>query len=134
MQGTHSIRWNVRRTPQGWEGEATIALRPGAAAPPAAVSARAQGRTRAAAVTRTLTALDAVTRSPLVSSMLPPGASQALSAARGIARAVARWTRGRRRAAVSGHGAPLSRREVERALRARGVPRALIRIGASCAG
>lgn len=132
MQGTHNIRWVVRRTPQGWEGEATLALRPGPAAAPAAVTARAQGRTRADAAARTLSAVDAITKSPLVSAMLPPGAAPALQAARAVARQVGRWLGRRRRARVSGAARRLTRAEVMQAYRARGAPEPLVRLAGAC--
>lgn len=127
-----NIRWVIRRTANGWEGEATIQLAPRAAA---AVTARARAGTRADAASRTLAALDAVTRSPLVASLLPPGAAPALRAARAVASSVARLFRARRRARVSGAPMrPISRSDVARALERRGLPRSLVRLGASCAG
>lgn len=128
----HRLRWRIRRTADGWEGEATLALAAGAGAAPASVTARARGRTRGDAASRTLAALDAASRSPLLRSLLPPGAAPAIAAARKVASMVSRWVRGRRRAAVSGYARPLCRREVERALAARGAPRALVRLAGAC--
>lgn len=127
-----TIKWNIRKTPSGWEGTATMELAPGAGMP-ASVTARARGASRGDAATRTLRALDAATRSPLIQAMLPPGAAPALAAARKVASLVSRWARGRRRASVSGVARPLTRAEVERALRSRGVPRSLVRLGGACA-
>jgi hypothetical protein len=128
----HRLKWRIRRAADGWEGEATLALRPGAAA---AVTARARAGTRADAAARTLAALDAVTRSPLVASMLPPGSAQALRAARAVASSVARLFRRRRRARVSGGAVrTITRADVARALARRGLPRPLVRLGAACAG
>jgi hypothetical protein len=128
----HKIRWSIRRTADGWEGEATLALSAGAGA---AVTARARAGTRADAAARTLAALDAVTRSPLVAAMLPPGAAPALRAARAVASSVARLFRRRRGARVSGGAVrTITRAEVARALARRGLPRPLVRLGAACAG
>jgi hypothetical protein len=127
-----NIRWRIRRTADGWEGEATLELAPGAAALPAAVTARARGRTRADAASRTLAALDAAARSPLLRAMLPPGAAPAIDAARKVASQVARWFSRRRRASVSGHARPLTRSEVMRAYASRGAPRSLVRLAGAC--
>jgi hypothetical protein len=128
----HRLRWRIRRTADGWEGEATLALAPGAGAAPAAVTARARGATRATAASRTLAALDAAARSPLLRAMLPPGAAPAIDAARKVASQVARWFRARRRASVSGYARPLTRREVMRAYARRGAPRSLVRLAGAC--
>jgi hypothetical protein len=126
------LQWRIRRTADGWEGEATLALSPRAAA---ALTARARAGTRADAAARTLRALDMVARSPLVASMLPPGAAASLRAARAVASSVARLFRRRRRARVSGGAVrTITRADVARALARRGLPRPLVRLGAACAG
>jgi len=119
----HHVKWTVRKTADGWTGEATIAIAPGAS-----VTARARGTSRGDAAARTFAALDAVTRSPLVASLLPPGAGAALQAARKVASFVSRLTRRRRRA-----GQQVSGAAVARALRARGLPDAMVRVGYACA-
>jgi hypothetical protein len=128
----HRLKWRIRRTADGWQGEATLALAPGSAALPASMTARAQGRTRADAAARTFAALDAVTKSPLVQSLLPPGAGAAIQAAKTVASTVARLFRRRRRASVSGYARPLTRHEVMRAYASRGAPRSLVRLAGAC--
>ena len=119
----HHVKWTIKRTSDGWTGEATIAIAPGAS-----VTARARGPSRGDAAARTFAALDAVTRSPLVASLLPPGAAPAVRAARSVAMAVARFVRRRSRA-----GARVSGAAVARALRRRGMPDAIVRVGYACA-
>lgn len=125
-----NLRWKIRRTSDGWEGEAEVPLPAGAAA----VSARARGRTRGDAAARTLRALEDVTRSPLVSSLLPPGAGPALKAALGVARSVARLFKRKKKAKVSGQPITITRRHVEASLRRRGAPAELVRLGGACWG
>lgn len=129
-----NLRWNIKRTPEGWAGEATIPLPAGSAA----ITARAAGRTRGDAAARTLRAIEDVSKSPLIASILPPGAGAAIKAALGVARSVARLFKRKKRAAraagttVSGLG--MGSRDVARSLRQRGAPPELVRLGAACWG
>lgn len=134
MTNEPNLRWNIKRTSDGWEGTATIPLPAGAAA----VTARAAGRTRGDAAARTLRAIEDVTKSPLIASILPPGAAPAIKAALGVARSVARLFKRKKKAArsrgttVSGMG--YNARDVAETLRRRGAPPALVRLGAACWG
>lgn len=134
MANEPNLRWNIRRTADGWEGVATIPMPAGAAS----VTARAAGKTRGDAASRTLRAIEDVTRSPLIASLLPPGAGPAIKAALGVARSVARLFKRKKRAArargttVSGMG--FGSRDVAHALRRRGAPAQLVRLGAACWG
>lgn len=130
QMATRTLKWKIRKTADGWEGEAEVPLPAGAAA----VSARARGRTRGDAAARTLRALEDVTKSPLVSSLLPPGAGPALKAALGVARSVARLFKRKRKAKVSGQPITITRRHVEASLRRRGAPAELVRLGGACWG
>ena len=129
-----NLRWNIKRTADGWEGTATIPLPAGGAA----VTARARGRTRGDAASRTLRAIEDVTRSPLISSILPPGAAPAIKAALGVARSVARlFKRKKKKAQAQGttvSGLGIGSRDIARALRNRGAPPELVRLGAACWG
>lgn len=125
---TPNVRWKIVRTSDGWEGQAEIPL-PGARA---TVATRARGRTRGDAAARTLKALEDVSRSPLVSALLPPGAQPAIRAAMQVARSVSRLFKRKRKASVS--GAPVTRRHIESALRRRGAPAELVRLGGACWG
>lgn len=135
---TGKITWKMRRTADGeWQGEATVPL-PSAGA---SVSATARGRTRGDAASRTLKALQDVTRSPLVSSLLPPGAGAALNAALSVSRSVARLFKKKKRrtaaspsTAVSGYQDIAGRAAVERAMRRRGAPPELCRLAGACWG
>jgi len=129
---TGKLTWKMRKVADGWEGEATVPLPSGAAA----VSARARGRTRGDAASRTLRAIEDVTRSPLVASLLPPGAAPAIKAALGVARSVARLFKRKRKAKVSGFStSPMpTRQQIEAALRQRGAPAELVRLGGACWG
>jgi len=131
MSGTGLITWKIRKTAQGWEGEATVPLPSGGAA----VSARARGSTRGDAASRTLRAIEDVTRSPLVSALLPPGAAPAIKAALGVARSVARLFKKKRKQRVSGSAEPMpTRQQIEATLRRRGAPAELVRLGGACWG
>jgi len=124
-----NIKWSARRMPDGsWAGEATVRIDPGAGAP-AAITASARGSSRADAAARTFRALDAVTRSPLVRSLLPPGAGAAIDAARTVASTVARLFRRRRRTAPA--SAAMSGRDVARVLARRGADRRIVRLAGS---
>lgn len=128
-----NLTWKIRKTTDGWEGEATVPLPAGGAA----VSARARGKTRGDAAARTLRAIEDVSRSPLVSSLLPPGAGPAIKAALGVARSVARLFKRKKRARAAAptvSGRPITRRDVERSLRGRGMPAHLVRLGGACWG
>ncbi len=128
---TGLITWKIRKTAQGWEGEATVPLPAGGAA----VSARARGTTRGDAASRTLRAIEDVTRSPLVSALLPPGAGPAIKAALGVARSVARLFKKKKKQRVSGFGSPMpTRQQIEATLRRRGAPAELVRLGGACWG
>lgn len=125
-----NLKWKLRRTADGWEGEAEVPL-PGAGA---AVSARARGSTRGDAAARTLRAIEDVTKSPLVSSLLPPGAAPAIKAALGVARSVAKlFRKKKKKRAVSGLDV-LGAHQVARALEQRGAPPELVRLGRACWG
>jgi len=135
---TGKITWKMRRTPDGeWQGEATVPL-PSAGA---SVSATARGRTRGDAASRTLKALQDVTRSPLVSSLLPPGAGPALAAALSVSRSVARLFKKKKKrtssspsTAVSGYQDIVGRAAVERAMQRRGASPELCRLASACWG
>jgi hypothetical protein len=128
---TGKLTWKIRKVADGWEGEATVPLPSGAAA----VTARARGRTRGDAASRTLRAIEDVSRSPLVASLLPPGAGPAIKAALGVARSVARLFKRKKKARVSGmSGAMPTRQQIESALRQRGAPAELVRLGGACWG
>lgn len=129
---TGKLTWKLRKTSDGWEGEATVPLPAGAAA----VSARARGRTRGDAAARTLRAIEDVSKSPLVSSLLPPGAAPAIKAALSVARSVARLFKRKKKARASVSGMPRSygAAHVARALQQRGAPPELVRLGAACWG
>lgn len=131
MSATGLITWKIRKTAQGWEGEATVPLPSGGAA----VSARARGSTRGDAAARTLRAIEDVTRSPLVSALLPPGAGPAIKAALGVARSVARLFKKKKKQRVSGSAEPMpTRQQIEATLRRRGAPAELVRLGGACWG
>ena len=134
MASEPNLRWNIKRTSDGWEGTATIPMPAGAAS----ITARAAGRTRGDAASRTLRAIEDVTRSPLIASILPPGAGPAIKAALGVARSVARlFKRKKKKAAAAGttvSGMGIGARDVARSLRARGAPPELVRLGAACWG
>lgn len=123
-----NVRWKIVKTADGWEGQAEIPL-PGARA---AVATRAAGRTRGDAAARTLKALEDVSRSPLVNAFLPPGAQPAIRAAMQVARSVARLFKRKKKKTVSGQ--PITRRNIEDALRRRGAPAELVRLGGACWG
>jgi len=128
-----TLTWKIRKTADGYEGEATIPLPAGGAA----VTARARGSTRGDAAARTLRAIEDVSRSPLVASLLPPGAGPAIKAALGVARSVARLFKRKKKARAAGtavSGRPITRRDVERSLRQRGAPPELVRLGGACWG
>lgn len=129
---TGTLTWKIRKVADGWEGEATVPLPSGAAA----VTTRARGRTRGDAAARTLRAIEDVSRSPLVASLLPPGAAPAIKAALGVARSVARLFKRKKKARVSGYstGAMPTRQSIEAALRQRGAPPELVRLGGACWG
>jgi hypothetical protein len=128
---TGKLTWKIRKVADGWEGEATVPLPSGAAA----VTTRARGRTRGDAAARTLRAIEDVSRSPLVASLLPPGAGPAIKAALGVARSVARLFKRKKKARVSGmSGAMPTRQQIESALRQRGAPAELVRLGGACWG
>ena len=128
---TGKLTWKIRKVSDGWEGEATVPLPSGGAA----VTTRARGRTRGDAAARTLRAIEDVSRSPLVASLLPPGAGAAIKAALGVARSVARLFKRKKRARVSGmSGAMPTRAQIESALRQRGAPAELVRLGGACWG
>lgn len=128
---TGLITWKIRKTAEGWEGEATVPLPSGGAA----VSARARGTTRGDAASRTLRAIEDVTRSPLVASLLPPGAGPAIKAALGVARSVARLFKKKKKQRVSGaYSAMPTRQQIEATLRRRGAPPELVRLGGACWG
>ncbi len=125
-----NLKWKLKRTADGWEGEAEVPL-PGAGA---SVSARARGRTRGDAAARTLRAIEDVSRSPLVSSLLPPGASVAIKSALSVARSVAKlFKKKKKRSAVSGLDV-LGAEQVAAALAQRGAPPELVRLGRACWG
>lgn len=125
-----NLKWKLKRTADGWEGEAEVPL-PGAGA---SVSARARGRTRGDAAARTLRAIEDVSRSPLVSSLLPPGAGLAIKSALSVARSVAKlFKKKKKRAAVSGLDV-LGAEQVAAALAQRGAPPELVRLGRACWG
>lgn len=125
-----NLRWKLKRTADGWEGEAEVPL-PGAGA---SVSARARGRTRGDAAARTLRAIEDVSKSPLVSSLLPPGAGAAIKSALSVARSVAKlFKKKKKRAAVSGLDV-LGAEQVAAALAQRGAPPELVRLGRACWG
>ena len=135
-----NLRWKLRKVADGWEGEAEIPLPAGSAA----VATRARGQTRGDAASRTLRALQDVTRSPLVSALLPPGAQPAIKAALAVSRSVARLFRRKKKsarasaaatpAAVSGYAMTMGAADVARALQSRGAPPELVRLGAACWG
>lgn len=128
---TGNLTWKIRKVADGWEGEATVPLPSGGAA----VTTRARGRTRGDAASRTLRAIEDVSRSPLVASLLPPGAGAAIKAALGVARSVARLFKRKKKARVSGmSGAMPTRQQIESALRQRGAPAELVRLGGACWG
>lgn len=138
---TGKITWKLRRTGDGeWQGEATVPL-PGAAA---SVSASARGRTRGDAASRTLKALQDVTRSPLVSSLLPPGAAPALQAALSVSRSVARlFRKKKKRRASSPAAAPspdavsgyvLGQAQIRELMAQRGAPPELCALAGACWG
>jgi hypothetical protein len=124
-----NIRIRIRRvSPTEWEATGTVRLHAGGPAARAAVTARAS--TRADAAARTLRALDAVAKSPLVRSMLPPGAAASLAAARAVASGVARlFARRRRQPSVSGTPPAAIVRRAAAAWRERGVPEGVVRLG-----
>lgn len=126
-----NLKWKLRRTADGqWEGEAEVPL-PSAAA---SVSARARGSTRGDAAARTLKAIEDVSRSPLVSSLLPPGAGPAIKAALGVARSVAKlFKKKKKKGTVSGLDV-LGAHQVAQALATRGAPPELVRLGRACWG
>jgi len=135
---TGKITWKMKRTADGeWQGEATVPL-PSAAA---SVSASARGRTRGDAASRTLKALQDVTRSPLVSSLLPPGAGPALQAALSVSRSVARLFKKKKKrtsaspsTAVSGYQDIAGRAAIERAMQRRGASPELCQLAGACWG
>jgi hypothetical protein len=131
--GPSNLKWKIKRTSDGWEGEATIPLpRAGAA-----VTARARGSTRGDAAARTLRAIEDVSRSPLVSSLLPPGAGPAIKAALGVARSVAKLFKKKKKkapSAVQGMPREVGASQIAQALRERGAPPELVRLGAACWG
>ena len=126
-----NLKWKIKRTADGqWEGEAEVPL-PGAAA---SVSARARGSTRGDAAARTLRAIEDVSRSPLVSSLLPPGSRAAIKAALGVARSVAKlFKKKRKKGTVSGLDV-IGAHQVAQALATRGAPPELVRLGRACWG
>jgi hypothetical protein len=124
-----NIRIRIRRvSPHEWEATGSVRLDAGGPAARAAVTARAS--TRADAAARTLRALDAVAKSPLVRSMLPPGAAASLEAARAVASGVARlFARRRMRPSVSAPPPAAIVRRAAAAWRDRGVPEGVVRLG-----
>jgi len=128
---TGKLTWKIRKVADGWEGEATVPLPSGGAA----VTTTARGRTKGDAASRTLRAIEDVTRSPLIASLLPPGAGPAIKAALGVARSVARLFKRKKKARVSGmSGAMPTRAQIESSLRQRGAPAELVRLGGACWG
>ena len=128
-----NLKWKLRKTADGWEGEAELPL-PAAGA---AVTARARGKTRGDAAARTLRAIEDVSRSPLVSSLLPPGAGLAIKSALSVARSVAKLFKKKKKkapAAVSGMPRHVGAAQIAQALSARGASPELVRLGASCWG
>jgi hypothetical protein len=128
-----NLKWKLKKTADGWEGEAEVPL-PSAGA---SVTARARGSTRGDAAARTLRAIEDVSRSPLVSSLLPPGAAPAIKAALGVARSVAKLFKKKKKkapSAVRGMPREVGASQIAQALRERGAPPELVRLGAACWG
>ena len=126
-----NLKWKIKRTADGqWEGEAEVPL-PGAAA---SVSARARGTTRGDAAARTLRAIEDVSRSPLVSSLLPPGSSAAIKAALKVARSVAKLFKKKKKSGTVSGLDVIGAHQVAQALATRGAPPELVRLGRACWG
>ena len=132
----NGLKWKVRKLgPNDWEGEATVTLDPRLlpGGGPSQVTARARGRSRGSAASRTIATIDNITKSPLLRAVLPPGAGAAIDAAKKVASLFAGLMKKKRRrpATTTTSGLPSSY-EIVHALRRRGASPAILGLAETC--